>query len=243
MLRVIALHAWHRIEEGSGNAQVDEKNLATPHDRTIANTPAAVEAYTSLLTAILSHVPSDTHQPVCLVQISHAGLQSSSTINFSRSPWTPAIGPCSARPDTGSTALGWLLGRIVWPTKSREIVDFSEWLKIVDLFVNGAKAAEEAGWDGVQIHSAHGYLLAEFLSPLVSDCGRCGQLRQRKLTRRRIPWPVRCQVLRPRYPTVFICCGSYSNACKKRPTRSSSRRSRSTAPTLSKEVCGSVLQS
>jgi 2,4-dienoyl-CoA reductase-like NADH-dependent reductase (Old Yellow Enzyme family) len=36
------------------------------------------------------------------------------------------------------------------------------------MFVGSAKLVEKAGWDGVQIHSAHGYLLAEFLSPLVS---------------------------------------------------------------------------
>lgn len=78
------------------------------------------------------------------------------------------MGPCSARPDTGSSVLGWLLGRIIWPTPSRAIIDFDEWLDIVEMFVSASKVAEEAGWGGVQIHSAHGYLLAEFLSPLVS---------------------------------------------------------------------------
>lgn len=151
---------------------MDEKHLATPHDRTIPDTPASVEAYTALLTSILSNVPSNASPPVCLIQISHAGLQSSSTINFSRSPFTPAIGPCSARPDTGSSTLGWVVGRTVWPTPSREIIDFDEWLEIVEKFVGAAKVAEEAGWDGVQIHSAHGYLLAEYLSPLVSESSR-----------------------------------------------------------------------
>jgi 2,4-dienoyl-CoA reductase-like NADH-dependent reductase (Old Yellow Enzyme family) len=47
------------------------------------------------------------------------------------------------------------------------VVDFRDWLEIVDMFVGSAKLVEKAGWDGVQIHSAHGYLLAEFLSPLV----------------------------------------------------------------------------
>ena len=39
---------------------------------------------------------------------------------------------------------------------------------IVQQFVVAAKGMEEAGWDGVQLHAAHGYLLAEWMSPLVS---------------------------------------------------------------------------
>lgn len=42
----------------------------------------------------------------------------------------------------------------------------SEMLKIKDQFLSSAKRALEAGFEIIEIHAAHGYLLHEFLSPL-----------------------------------------------------------------------------
>ena len=37
--------------------------------------------------------------------------------------------------------------------------------QLVEDFISGARRAERAGFDGVELHGAHGYILAQFLSP------------------------------------------------------------------------------
>jgi 2,4-dienoyl-CoA reductase-like NADH-dependent reductase (Old Yellow Enzyme family) len=82
-----------------------------------------------------------------LAQIAHAGSQS-------RMPRVAPLAP-SAVPNA-------LTGRMVSDASATEIAE------AVDAFAAGAARAITAGFDGVHIHGANGYLISEFLSPLTN---------------------------------------------------------------------------
>jgi len=84
-----------------------------------------------------------------IIQLNHAGAKAPSEI-IGRRP----VGPSSVQVP-GSEEIPKEL--------SREEIE-----EIIEKFVNAARRAMEAGFDGVEIHGAHGFLLSEFLSSLTN---------------------------------------------------------------------------
>ncbi|MEE1139340.1 MAG: NADH:flavin oxidoreductase [Acutalibacteraceae bacterium] len=81
-----------------------------------------------------------------ILQIAHCGRQTSSK----------AIGMQKVAP---SSVL-----HTFYPDKAKELAE-NEINEIINDFINAAVRAEKAGFDGVQLHGGHGYLLHDFLSP------------------------------------------------------------------------------
>lgn len=81
-----------------------------------------------------------------VIQINHAGRQTSSTITGSPTVAPSAI-PCPVRKEMPRA------------------LTVEEIHAIVEAFGEAARRVKEAGADGVEIHMAHGYLLSQFLSP------------------------------------------------------------------------------
>ncbi len=101
---------------------------------------SVIERYKELVCAVHSH-----GTPVVL-QIAHCGRQTSSRV----------IGMQKVAPSDVFHAF--------YPDKAKVLTD-DEIYGIIDDFVNAAIRAEKAGFDAVQLHGGHGYLLHDFLSP------------------------------------------------------------------------------
>ena len=83
-----------------------------------------------------------------IMQINHAGKQSPKAVNHE--PVAPSAVP--------------LLGMDGFINPPRALKS-DEIEALVQSFVRTAQLAEQAGFSGVQIHAAHGYLISQFLSP------------------------------------------------------------------------------
>lgn len=92
------------------------------------------------------------HGMVQLVQLSHPGRQCPKGLN--RETVAPSAVPFSAMLATTFATPRALL--------ENEILD------IIQRFARSAAICEKAGFEGVQLHGAHGYLISEFLSPLTN---------------------------------------------------------------------------
>lgn len=83
-----------------------------------------------------------------IMQINHAGKQSPKAVN--REPVAP-----SAVPLVG-------MDGFINPPRALQAVEIEQ---IIGEFITTAQIAQKAGFSGVQIHAAHGYLISQFLSP------------------------------------------------------------------------------
>jgi len=131
----------------TGNIMIDRRYRERPGN-VVADgeqTPDAFDGLKRYATAATSG------GAVALAQISHAGRQAPKSV--AREP----VGPSEIEVK--------LPGRLYGKPRA---LSGAEILDVIDRFAHTARTLVEAGFDGVQIHAAHGYLLSEFLNPRVN---------------------------------------------------------------------------
>lgn len=143
----------------TGNVQVDERYLGQPNDiATDATLPEqqVLDAYTTLVkTCRRAGTPT-------IMQINHPGRQSpvgAGMRSFTSKTMAPSAVPLNLGPGLIAKVASCLIFGTPREMSTEDIQD------IIQRFANTAKLSAEAGFDGVEIHAAHGYLLAQFMSP------------------------------------------------------------------------------
>lgn len=141
------IELYERMCEGgaggiiTGYAAVCKEGKAPTDNMLMFDDDSHIRPYRVLTDRIRSHgVP-------LILQLAHCGRQTRETMTGS-----PTVAPSAIK--------DWLYNESV----PHELTE-DEIIGIVESFVLAAERARRAGFDGIQIHAAHGYLLSSFVSP------------------------------------------------------------------------------
>jgi len=98
-------------------------------------------------------------------QIHHGGLVAGYSTRWGHPLWAPAI----PKPGPGDFMDYFLMEEMAgfsgMTAPQIKILDAEDIALVVRQFADGARRAKQAGFDGVEIHAGHGYLLSSFISP------------------------------------------------------------------------------
>ncbi len=131
----------------TGNVQIDRHHLERPGN-VIVDGPLTSAAMAAWQRWAAAATENDT---AAWVQISHAGRQTQVPVN-----------PAPKAPSAVQLKLPGGMFGVPVPLTEAEI-----W-ELIARFAHVARVSQDAGFSGVQIHAAHGYLISQFLSPLAN---------------------------------------------------------------------------
>ena len=162
-----AKHHWGMII--TGNVQVSTDHLTLGRDITIPEhiTEESLVPFKKLSASIhglyssQGEISGNSNRTLAIMQLNHPGRQSSNFIG-GRGLFKPPLAPSAVR--LGGKQLGFMssvIHALIFQTpKPMSHIDITE---MIQAFVKGAQVAHQSGFDGIQLHVAHGctlYLLS-----------------------------------------------------------------------------------
>ena len=184
-----AQHIGRLAISGAGLVVIEATGVEAEGRISPADTGLWNDAQEAAFAAILSGIRTYSDTPIG-VQLGHAGRKASTT-----PPW---IGNRALTPEEGAWTTSGpsaLPFRDDWHTPVA--LDEAGMQRVIDAFVSAAGRALRAGFDLIELHAAHGYLLSEFLSPVSNH--RTDQYGGSNENRMRFPLRV-AQALRDAWP-------------------------------------------
>jgi anthraniloyl-CoA monooxygenase len=158
-------HFVHYAERAKGGAGlvITEMTCVSPEGRI---TPGCTGLYApehlQAWKRIVDFIHVETKAKVCC-QIGHSGRKGSTQVG-----WEDADAPLASGnwPVLSASAIAWSEGNAVPKAMDRTDIDV-----VLAQFVGSVQMAEAAGFDMIELHAAHGYLLSSFISPLSNTRG------------------------------------------------------------------------
>jgi anthraniloyl-CoA monooxygenase len=158
-------HFVHYAERAKGGAGLvtTEMTCVSPEGRI---TPGCTGLYApehlQAWKRIVDFIHAETTAKICC-QIGHSGRKGSTQVG-----WEDADAPLASGnwPVLSASAIAWSEGNAVPKAMDRSDMDV-----VLAQFVGSVQMAEAAGFDMIELHAAHGYLLSSFISPLSNTRG------------------------------------------------------------------------
>ena len=153
------VHLGERAKGGAGLVYT-EMTCVTPEGRI---TPGCPGTYSPEAEAawkrIVDFVHAETDAKICL-QLGHAGAKGSTQLG-----WVEDNRPLAA----GNWPI-LSVSEVPWSPRNQtpKAMDRADMDRVRDAFVEGARMAERCGFDMIELHMAHGYLLSAFITPLTN---------------------------------------------------------------------------
>jgi len=122
----------------AGQAQVHPTTAYQMHNNAVAWDPAAVPHFRRLTSRVRAH------GALAFLQLAHNG-------GVNQGPW--------------SKLPVWSASAVANSMEAPKVLETHEIRELVEYFARSAANAAAGGFDGIEVHGAHGYLIHEFLSP------------------------------------------------------------------------------
>lgn len=102
------------------------------------------------------------------MQLQHAGKTATRDLAAGRPIWVPSVPkrtPTTMMSAFTKEELGTFVGALGQHKPQVRVMDKADIAQMVEWFAAAASRAQQAGFDGVELHAAHTYIIAGFLSP------------------------------------------------------------------------------